>query len=280
MPRVRVVLTIAILLFGATGSADAQVGARLASLTGRVVDQTGAVVPQASITVRRLSTGIERSVSTNGEGAFSLDELQPGDYEVSATSTGFVAAVQRVTLRSGETRVSFQLRVGNLTADIVVPGEIAGSHERLRRIPGSVAVVDRETLEDSAVMTTNEALRKVAGVHVRDEEGFGLRPNIGIRGLNPTRSSKVLLLEDGIPFTYALYGDNASYYHPPIDRFERLEVLKGGAQIAHGPQTVGGVINYLTPRPPAQPTGSLTVTGGNRSYFNGRSEERRVGNAS
>ena len=50
------------------------------------------------------------------------------------------------------------------------------------------------------------------------------------------------------------YGDNASYYHPPIDRFERLEVLKGGAQIAYGPQTIGGAVNYLTPgRRPSGP---------------------------
>ena len=269
MVWVRGVVVMTALLVIAAGSADAQVDARLASLTGQVFDQSGAVVPQASITVRRLSTGIERGVGANEQGVFSIDELQAGDYEVSATSTGFVTAVQRVSLRSGETRLRFQLRVGNLTADVVVAGEIAGSHERLRRIPGSVAVIDRETLEKSGVMTTNEALRKVAGVHVRDEEGFGLRPNIGIRGVNPTRSTKVLLMEDGIPLTYAPYGDNASYYHPPIDRFERLEILKGGAQIAYGPQTVGGAVNYLTPKPPVRPTGSLTLTGGNRDYVNG-----------
>lgn len=148
--------------------------------------------------------------------------------------------------------------------------EIIGTPEALGRIPGSADVVDKETLEKSRVFTTNEALRKVPGMNVRDEEGFGLRPNIGIRGLNPTRSSKVLLLEDGIPLTYAPYGDNASYYHPPIDRFERVEVLKGSGQIVYGPQTIGGVINYITPMPPATPGGSVTVTGGNRDYFNGR----------
>ena len=66
-------------------------------------------------------------------------------------------------------------------------------------IPVSISTLDALTLESSRVFTTSEALRKVAGVNVRHEEGFWLRPNIGIRGLNPTRSSKVLLLEDGIP---------------------------------------------------------------------------------
>jgi Fe(3+) dicitrate transport protein len=250
-------------------SALAQV--RTASLVGQVVDQSGAIIPQASIAIRRMVAGFERRVAVDADGGFFVSELVPGDYEITATSEGFAVAVQRVTLRPGETsRVALQLRVGGLTEDVVVvAGEIAGSHERLRRIPGSVEIVERETLEKSHVMTTNEALRKVAGLTVRDEEGFGLRPNIGIRGLNPTRSTKVLLLEDGIPLTYAPYGDNATYYHPPIDRFERLEVLKGGAQIVYGPQTVGGVVNYLTPRPPAQRSGALTLTGGNRDYFNG-----------
>ncbi|MBC7944521.1 MAG: TonB-dependent receptor, partial [Burkholderiales bacterium] len=104
------------------------------------------------------------------------------------------------------------------------------------------------------------------------EEGFGLRPNIGIRGLNPTRSTKILLLEDGIPLTFAPYGDNASYYHPPIERFERIEVLKGAEQIKFGPQTIGGVINYITPIPPQTPGGSVTLTGGKRDYFSGQAQ--------
>ena len=250
-------------------SAAAQAGA--ASLIGQVVDETGAAVPGALITVRRSSTASERRIESDGEGAFSVSELAAGDYEITATSAGFAVAVQRVSLRPGEVRrIPLQLRVGGLTEDVVVvAAEIAGSHERLRRLPGSVDIVDRETLEKSRVMTTNDALRKVAGVHVRDEEGFGLRPNIGIRGLNPTRANKVLLLEDGILLTYAPYGDNATYYHPPIDRFERIEVLKGGAQIAYGPQTIAGAINYVTPKPPAQRAGSMILTGGNRDYFNG-----------
>ncbi|MCA1604856.1 MAG: TonB-dependent receptor plug domain-containing protein, partial [Acidobacteria bacterium] len=137
------------------------------------------------------------------------------------------------------------------------------------RIPGSADIVDAQTIENTRAFNSTEVLRKVAGINVRDEEGFGLRPNIGIRGLNPTRSSKVLLLEDGIPLTYAPYGDNASYYHPPIDRFESIEVLKGSGQILYGPQTVGAVVNYITPVPPAKREGSITLMSGNRSYFNG-----------
>jgi Fe(3+) dicitrate transport protein len=151
----------------------------------------------------------------------------------------------------------------------VLGSRMAGSEEMLRRIPGSLDLLTRDALDRSHVFTTSEALRKVPGVTVRDEEGLGLRPNIGIRGLNPTRSTKVLLLEDGVPTTFAPYGDNASYYHPPIERFARVEVLKGSSQIAYGPVTIGAAINYVTPEPPARPSVAAAVTGGNRDYLNG-----------
>ena len=137
--------------------------------------------------------------------------------------------------------------------DGAAPGElepvitVIGDRIRLDTIPGSATLLDAEVLTESRVFTINEAMRKVPGIVARDEEGFGLRPNLGVRGLNPTRSSKMLLLEDGIPIAYAPYGDNASYYHPPVNRFERIEVLKGSGQIAFGPHTVGAVVNYITP---------------------------------
>jgi Fe(3+) dicitrate transport protein len=147
--------------------------------------------------------------------------------------------------------------------------EVVGARERLPELAGSATILNGQDLHAAHVFTVNEALRKVPGVHVRDEDGFALRPNIGIRGLNPTRSTKVLLLEDGLPLAYAPYGDNASYYHPPIERFERVEVLKGAEQILFGPQTIGGVVNYITPTPPQERGGALSLTGGNRDYFNG-----------
>jgi Fe(3+) dicitrate transport protein len=145
---------------------------------------------------------------------------------------------------------------------------VIGTPERLFEISGSGAIVGEEDLRRSRVLTVNEALRQVAGVFPREEEGLGARPNIGIRGLNPTRSTKVLLLEDGIPLAFAPYGDNASYYHPPIERFTRIEVLKGASQIRFGPQTVGGVINYITPEAPEELSARLSLAGGNLGSYN------------
>ena len=144
---------------------------------------------------------------------------------------------------------------------------VIGRRSNLDMIPGSGSILDRSVLDLSRVFTVNEALRKIPGVYARDEEGIGLRPNIGIRGLNPTRSAKLLMLEDGIPLAYAPYGDNASYYHPPVNRFSRIEVLKGSSQIMFGPQTLGGLVNYITPPVPAELSGAFNATVGNEGYF-------------
>lgn len=156
-----------------------------------------------------------------------------------------------------------------IVEELVVPRvDVIGTKKQLLKTPSSATVIEQKELETSHVYTTNEALRKAPGVVVRDEEGFGMRPNIGIRGLNPTRSTKVLLLEDGIPLTYAPYGANESYYHPTIDRFSSIEVLKGASQIKFGPLTAGGVVNYITPNAPEKFGGHMSITGGNRDYLN------------
>lgn len=152
----------------------------------------------------------------------------------------------------------------------VIGERLVADADALERLPGSYDRVDLFDLQSSQVTQFNEALRKVPGLFARDEEGLALRPNIGLRGINPTRSTKILLLEDGVFLTFAPYGDNASYYHPPIERFAGIEVVKGAGQIAFGPATTGGVINYLTPDPPHDRLLTFRLDGGNRAYRSGQ----------
>ncbi|MGQ0457390.1 MAG: TonB-dependent receptor domain-containing protein [Hyphomicrobium sp.] len=169
-----------------------------------------------------------------------------------------------------ETATEVVVPAADAVPEVATSGALIKDRQGLLDLSGSGAVVTGEELYTSHVFTTNEALRKVPGVVVRDEEGFGIRPNIGIRGMNPTRSTKTLLLEDGIFLTYAPYGDNASYFHPSSDRFESIEVIKGMDQLLYGPQTISGAINYITPNPPKTPAGFAALTGGSRDYINGQ----------
>ena len=147
--------------------------------------------------------------------------------------------------------------------------KVVGTQEKsLKKVAGTATVINQKIIDTTHPMSVNEVLRKVTGVHARDEEGLGLRPNIGIRGLNPTRSTKTTLLEDGLPLAYAPYGDNASYYHPMVERYQRIEVHKGSDSLRFGPQTIGGVINYITPAPSQDLKGYVQASVGNRDFSN------------
>lgn len=137
-------------------------------------------------------------------------------------------------------------------------------------IPGAATVADSARLARLAPLSVKEALRTMPGVHVVDEDAFGLNLNIGMRGLPPRRAQRVLLLEDGMPIHLGPYSDPSAHYHPPVDALSRIEVVKGSAQIAFGPQTVGGVINFVRRAPPQRPTARLTLDGGSRALATGR----------
>ena len=120
-------------------------------------------------------------------------------------------------------------------------------------VPGSAHVVGQEELQAFLQADVMRVLRRVPGVYVQEEEGFGLRPNIGIRGSGLDRSSRIALLEDGVLIAPAPYAAPAAYYFPTQRRMHALEVLKGPAAIAVGPRTTGGAINLVsTPVPDAE----------------------------
>ena len=57
------------------------------------------------------------------------------------------------------------------------------------------------------------------------------------------------------------------YYTPPIDRMSGIEIVKGSASILFGPQTIGGVINYITVDPRTAPEGRMIIQGGQNGFL-------------
>jgi Fe(3+) dicitrate transport protein len=122
--------------------------------------------------------------------------------------------------------------------------------KKINRLPGSGQVIDAKKLALLNQTDINKVLRTIPGVYIRDEEGFGLRPNIGLRGTQVNRSAKITLMEDGVLMAPAPYADPSAYYFPTFARMDRVEVLKGSSQIKYGPYTIGGAINLVsTPFP-------------------------------
>lgn len=142
---------------------------------------------------------------------------------------------------------------------------IIGSKEDARNIAGSGAVISNDDLQKTMDTDIHKILSAVPGVFFRTEDGYGLRPNISIRGTTIDRSAKVTIMEDGVLVAPAPYTSASAYYFPTTGRINSVEVLKGPAAITQGPSTIGGVINLVsTPIPTDEFGGKLVQElGGN-----------------
>lgn len=151
----------------------------------------------------------------------------------------------------------------------LAPVAIIGSAEDALQVPGGATVISEQDLEKFEFTDIQRILRQVPGVSIQVEDGFGLRPNISIRGTPTDRSARITLLEDGVPIAPAPYAAPAAYYFPTAGRVQSIEVLKGPAAILEGPYTTGGAINLLSTRIPDSARGQATFEAGSHGHLRG-----------
>lgn len=150
---------------------------------------------------------------------------------------------------------------------------------RLEKQNGSVTHLGKDVILQTQPIGTQELLEKVPGVQSASDDGMGnSRLSIGIRGLNPRRSARVLVLEDGIPIQPAAYIYPNMYYNPPIERIEEVEILKGSGSILYGPQSMGGVVNYITSKPRQTQGGTVALSYGTQNLLSTYAEVGGFGN--
>jgi len=158
---------------------------------------------------------------------------------------------------------------GSVLERIVVTAERISA----ANVGGSVAFLDSSLLEEHSYGDVNRVLRQVPGLNIVEEEGFGIRPSIGIRGSGTDRNTKIAVMEDGVLIAPAPYAAPAAYYFPRIPRMTGVEVSKGPAAIKYGPQTVAGALGLYSAPIPEDPAGGvngkLQLLGGEFGTFRG-----------
>lgn len=236
-------------------------------IQGTVRDQDGTSMPGVRV---ELSDTKKRAISDN-DGKFKLTGVQAGKYLLQATSISYKMTTQEINLKPGE-----QLQVEiEMEADfydmpqINILGYRNKENGIFKSVPGSLTYIDKKEIDMVNPINSNEVLRRSTGVHVVEEEGAGMRMNMAVRGLDAARSRSTLILEDGIPLALAPYGEPEMYYAPAMEKMQGVEILKGSGSIMYGPQTIGGVVNFITKDPPLKSAGTVNIKGGQAGFFSG-----------
>ena len=162
--------------------------------------------------------------------------------------------------------------------EVIIKGNtILGNKFVAKNRTGAAYYLSTEELAQFDYTDINRALSKISGINFYEEDGFGLRPNISIRGTSPERSSKIAIMEDGILISPAPYSASSAYYFPSVARMQAIEVLKGSSQIQYGPYTTGGAINFVSTEIPEKFRGKISTSFG--SFKTGQTHAN-IGNSS
>ena len=209
--------------------------------------------------------GTKHGSTTNGAGYFMINNLAPGRNQLKASLVGYETYSQPVEVTTGTLFIAIQLQehLYDLPEVVITRESLTGGSNLIKDIPGAAHYMGTKELEKFNYSDINRILRNIPGINLQEEEGFGLRPNIGMRGTGVERSSKITLMEDGILAAPAPYVAPAAYYFPAAGRMEGVEVRKGSSQIKYGPYTTGGAINFISTSIPREFSAKVNLLGGN-----------------
>jgi hypothetical protein len=233
-----VVVAAAILTAGAAMGQTTGAG----TITGTLTDPNGGVVPNAMVVVRNTDTGTERPIATNDAGKYVAQFLQPGNYQITASKTGFARVVRTdLTLQVGQT----------LTIDLAMP--IQTTTETVT-VTGQVSVVDTEKTEMSQVVSqTQKENLPIAGrrwesfalltPNVTTDGGTGLVSYRGISGLY--NQSSVDGTSNSQAFFSETKGRTTLSYVYSMDSIQEFQVASSNYSAELG-QAAGGVVNAVT----------------------------------
>ena len=248
---VKFVLGVCILSLMVTVPLRAQVVG--ATVSGTITDPHGDAIPNAKVSAKNLGTGVVTSTTTNTTGAFSIANLNPADYEMSASAAGFSTFRTKVTLTVGaKQEVNFAMKIGEVTQVV----EITGAAPSVETTNSTLsAEVDSTTVRELPLNGRDWASLAqlqpgVAGVRTQElitqvgAVGRGLGTQMSIDGNRPTQNSYRL---NGIFINdYSNAGPgNVLGGNLGVDAIQEFSVITSNYSAEYG-YTSGGVVNAVT----------------------------------
>lgn len=243
-------------------------------LKGKIVAQgSGKSISNAYVFLENSSFGTKADI----KGYWELTDVPDGKYVFTVSSEGFNTIKETIEVKGNEIiDISLEENISSLPELVIESYTLSLGKQGLKDIPGSVDYIGPQELLVYQHSNVNNILKTLPGVNIQEEEGFGLRPNIGLRGSGLERSSKITLMEDGILAAPAPYAAPSAYYFPTVGRMSGVEVMKGSSQVRFGPFTTGGAINFISTPIPNQFNGKIGIAAGNFGY---QSVQTSIGNS-
>ena len=257
----RITSVVLLLLFSVLPAAAQETG----GLSGSVASEDGTALLGANIVVRGTATEALRGTTTDGEGAYRIDGLPPGDYEVTVSFLGYESATRaNVGISSGETtRLDISLAATTLIGQQVVVSA-SRKQEKLLDAPASISVVELDEILNRPALSPTDYIKDLAGV---DQAKVGVsQSSTVVRGFNRTFTGSLLQMVDNRIARIASLRLNMGNSIPiTSEDIQRIEVVRGPGSALYGPNSANGVMHIVTRSPIGSEGNAFAVYGGERS---------------
>lgn len=204
------------------------------------------------------------------DNTYRLEGLKAGEHELIYQVWGYPVKKVKVTVVSGdvERNIIVAESVNELDPVSIRANRPFGS-DKMPDVQGTGIFASKKTEViipkpdniNLAVNTPRQLFRSVPGLNIWESDAGGLQLGIGARGLNPNRTSNFNTRQNGYDISADALGYPESYYTPPSELIQRVELIRGAASLQYGPQ-FGGMLNFILDRgpdnTPIEYKGSLT----------------------
>jgi iron complex outermembrane receptor protein len=242
-----------------------------ATLKGKVTDKdTGETLPGANVVVRAVGSAAQSTGAAAGEdGSYTVTGLSAGTYVVTVSFIGYARQeFASVNLSAGETRtldIALEATAINVNAISVTSSR---RPEKTLEAPASITVLSAAEFRGEVAPSAATLLRNTTGIDV-STTGIDRREMV-LRGFNNAFSGATYILTD---YRQAAVPSLAVNLHSIMPNLmidlDKIEVVRGPGSALYGPGVDAGVIHYITKDPFSDPGTTISLSGGERSFFTG-----------